>query len=259
MVVVTILVGLIIGALVGTSGIGGAILLLPVLILVLKVPPLIAVGSDAVFAAITKAGAASVHWRQKTVDLALAGRLALGSIPGAIVGFTVLSRLQAVYGDGVGTILERLIGILLLLIPFVMVAQTLLLRKRDAGSEHVADEPASGFVRPILIGALGGTLVGLTAVGSGSIILILLLLAFRRAPATLVGTDIVHAVLLTGLTGALHFFTLSSVDLELVGLLLVGSLPGAYFGARLSQRLSPLRLRLALLVLLVFAGAMLVA
>jgi len=258
MVIVTVLVGLLIGFLVGMSGIGGAILLLPVLILVLKVPPLIAVGSDAVFAALTKMGAAVVHWRQKTVDFRLALRLVVGSIPGALIGFYLLSHLQSIYGDGIGLILERIIGVLLLTVPFVMVGQTLLVRRR-AGTQDESETTGNGAGTTMLIGLLGGFLVGLTSVGSGSIILVLLLLAFRRQPVVLVGTDIVHAVLLTGLTGMLHHFTLSSVDFKLVGLLLIGSLPGAYIGARLSRRVSPLKLRIALLLLLVSAGVILLS
>jgi len=258
MVIVTVLVGLIIGVLVGMSGIGGAILLLPVLIIILKVPPLVAVGSDAVFAAATKAGAALVHWRQKTVDFRVAGLLAVGSIPAAVLGFTMLARLQAQFGEGIGAILERLIGILLLIIPFVMVGQTLLVRYRSVPVEPSVEDAEPRALPTILIGALGGVLVGFTSVGSGSIILVMLLLMVRRPPNVLVGTDIVHAVLLTGLTGTMHFVTFSSVDFQVVGLLLLGSLPGAYFGARLSRRVSPLKLRLVLLVLLVSAGLVLV-
>jgi uncharacterized membrane protein YfcA len=261
MVIVTVLVGLIIGVLVGMSGIGGAILLLPVLIIVLRVPPLIAVGSDAVFAALTKVGAATVHWRQKTVDFRLALHLAIGSLPGAVVGFSVLHYLQATYGEGIGTVMERMIGVLLLIVPFVMIGQTLLVNRRPKPAPVAEPAPARNqysVIRTALIGLIGGLLVGLSAVGSGSIILVLLLLAFRRTPAVLVGTDIVHAVLLTGLTGTLHHFVLATVDFELVGLLLLGSLPGAYVGARMSRRISPLKLRLALLVLLVSAGLALV-
>ena len=258
MVIVTVLVGLIVGALVGMSGIGGAILLLPVMIIGLKVPPLVAIGSDAVFAAMTKIGAAAVHWRQKTVDFRLAALLGAGSIPGALVGFSILAKLQAVFSNDIGIILERMIGVLLLIVPFVMLGQTFLVRRRSARDRtgtQTRREPTA--LRTVLIGLTGGLLVGLTAVGSGSIILVLLLLAFRRSPTVLVGTDLVHAVALTGLTGAMHFIALQSVDFELVGLLLIGSLPGALLGARLSRRISPLKLRSALQVLLVFAGILL--
>jgi hypothetical protein len=258
MVIVTVLIGLIVGALVGMSGIGGAILLLPVMIIALKVPPLVAIGSDAVFAAITKIGAATVHWRQKTVDFRLVALLGAGSIPGALLGFSILARLQTTFSNDIGIILERMIGVLLLIVPFVMVGQTYLVRRRaarDRTGGQVRREPTAA--RTVLIGLTGGLLVGMTAVGSGSIILVLLLLSFRRSPTVLVGTDLVHAVALTGLTGAMHVIALHSVDFELVELLLIGSLPGAFVGARLSRRISPLKLRSALLVLLVCAGVLL--
>lgn len=259
MIIVTVLVGLIIGTLVGLSGIGGAILLLPMLIVVLNVPPLIAVGSGAVFAAVTKIGAAGVHWHQGTVDLRLALFLALGSVPGAMIGFAALTTLQATYGDRIGDILEVLIGILLLIVPLVMLGQTVLARWRaDHTPDETESESDSKVIWPILIGLLGGILVGLTSVGSGSIILILLLLTSRKEPSALVGTDIVHAVLLTGLTGAMHLLVLSSVDFQLVGLLVLGSLPGAYLGARVSRFVSATKLRFVLLGLVIVAGIALI-
>jgi len=258
MVVVTILVGLLIGTLVGISGMGGAVMLLPLLIVVLKVPPLIAVGSDAVFAAFTKIGASTVHAKQGSVDLKMVLFLAIGSLPGALVGFKGLSLLHASYGPGIDGILRTLIGMLLIAIPIVMLAQIRLLRKRENDGSDDGDDSVRK-IQTITVGLVGGLLVGLTSVGSGSIILVGLLLTYRRPPAQLVGTDIVHAILLTGLTGALHYSYLNSVDLSLVGLLLVGSIPGALIGAKLSTRVPANYLQIGLLVMLLLTGIYLIS
>ena len=256
MVVVTILVGLLIGTLVGISGMGGAVMLLPLLIIVLKVPPLMAVGSDAVFAAITKIGAGSVHFRQGTVDFKMALFLAIGSIPGALVGFRGLAHLHETYGEGIDGILRTLIGVLLITIPVFMLVQLRLLRARE--KDAALDEPLKRLPT-VMVGLVGGLLVGLTAVGSGSVILVGLLLTYRRPPAQLVGTDIVHAIALTGLTGAMHFSFLNSVDFVLVGWLLAGSLPGALIGAKLGPKVPAHFLQIGLLTMLLITGVYLIS
>ena len=252
--VVTILIGFLIGTLVGISGIGGAVMLLPLLIIVLKVPPLIAVGSDAVFAALTKIGAGVVHLKQKTVDLRIVMYLAMGSIPGALIGFRGLTVLRAANGDAFDDVLRMLVGILLVVIPVFLLAQILILMSRKDGTSSSRDDEPVRKIQTIVIGLVGGVLVGLTSVGSGSVILVALLLVYRRSPAQLVGTDIVHAIMLTGLTGALHFTYIDSVDMNLVMLLLVGSIPGALIGARLSVRVPARRLQVGLLVILFATG-----
>jgi len=254
MEVVTILIGFLIGTLVGISGIGGAVMLLPLLIIVLKVPPLTAIGSDAVFAALTKVGAGVVHFRQDTVDLKMALFLAIGSVPGALIGFRGLSVLRAANGAAIDDALRILIGVLLVIIPVFLLAQIRLLRSRENGVlPNGNDEPVRNL-QTIVIGLVGGILVGLTSVGSGSVILVALLLTCRRPPAQLVGTDIVHAIMLTGLTGALHFAYFDTVDMDLVLLLLVGSIPGAFIGAKLSIRVPARALQVGLLVMLLVTG-----
>jgi uncharacterized membrane protein YfcA len=258
MVVLTILVGLLIGTLVGISGIGGAVLLLPLLIIGLDVPPLTAVGSGALFAALTKIGAGAVHLKQKTVDLTMVMYLSLGSIPGALIGFRGLAVLREVNGAAIDDILRVVIGVLLITIPVFLLAQIRLLRSREDIDRGDGDDPVKG-VQTALIGLTGGILVGLTSVGSGSIVLVALLLMYRRLPAELVGTDIVHAVILTGLTGALHLTYLDSVDPNLVMWLLVGSVPGALVGAKLSVRVSADKLQIGLLVMLLLTGVYLIS
>ena len=112
-----IAVGLVVGILVGLTGLGGGMLLLPLLISVLGVPPIMAVGTDAVINCITKIGAGALHWRRGNVSWRLALSLAYGSIPGAILGVTLLARIRAIYGSGVNDFLKIVIGILLIVIP----------------------------------------------------------------------------------------------------------------------------------------------
>ena len=159
MEVLTILIGLLIGTLVGISGIGGAVMLLPLLIIVLKVPPLTAIGSDAIFAAITKIGAGVVHFRQKSVDLMMVLFLAIGSIPGAIIGFRGLVQLRDTAGPGVDEVLRVLIGVLLITIPVFMLAQLRLLRTRKGNATGYNGEDDVRKLHTVAIGMIGGLLV----------------------------------------------------------------------------------------------------
>src|SRR5580704_4010524 len=117
------LVGMVVGVLVGLTGLGSGVLLLPVLIFGLGIPPIVAVGSDAAFSVLTKLGAGFLHWHQRTVNWRLVRFLAVGSIPGAFGGVLLLARLRAVYGNGVNDILKVVIGALLVFIPLLVFVQ----------------------------------------------------------------------------------------------------------------------------------------
>ena len=244
-----ILVGFVVGTLIGMTGVGGGVLLLPVLIFGLKVPPILAVGSDALFNFVTKIGSSYVHLTRGTVKRNVVMFLAFGSIPGSIVGVSLLGHLRTVYGSGVNSFITTAIGILLICVP------TLLLFQRRI-EEHVSDRPPA--MRSLLgmsaIGLLAGFLVGMTSVGSGSIIMMLLLLLYSFPPKVMVGTDIVHAVLLTGVTSILHF-RLGNIDPSLVASLLLGSIPGGLLGSHLSTRVPVPWLRRILCAVLLATGA----
>jgi len=246
---VKIAVGFFVGVLIGLSGVGGGVLLLPVLIFGLRVPAIVAVGSDAVFNFFTKIPASIMHLKKETVRRRVVVALASGSIPGSILGVRLLMYIRHLYGDGVNSFIKSAVGVLLIIIPLL-----LLFQKRI--EERVANRPptAKGFAGMAIIGLVAGFLVGMTSVGSGSIIMMLLLLFYSFPPKVNVGTDIVHAVVLTGVTGLLHF-RLGNVDPSLVVSLLIGSIPGGLIGSHLATRVPMIWLRRILCTLLLITGA----
>jgi uncharacterized membrane protein YfcA len=175
--------------------------------------------------------------------------LAIGSVPGSICGVKLLMHIRHLYGDGVNNFIKTAIGALLIIVPVL-----LLFQKRI--EERIVNRPPTmrGFAGMSLIGLVAGFLVGMTSVGSGSIIMMLLLLFYSFPPKVNVGTDIVHAVILTGVTGFLHFRA-GNVDPSLVITLLIGSVPGGLIGSHLATRLPMLWLRRLLCALLLITGA----
>ncbi|MGB2624464.1 MAG: sulfite exporter TauE/SafE family protein [Candidatus Acidiferrum sp.] len=243
-------VGLIAGTLVGLTGLGGGLVLLPLLISVLGVSPIVAVGSDAVINCITKIGAGSLYWRRGSVDWRLALNLAYGSIPGAVVGVLLLAQIRAMYGQRVNEVLKVAIAALLIVIPIAYVfAGDRSTKRRNLTNVRIRNYRLG----IILIGFLAGVLVGVTSIGSGSIILMLLLVFYGYTPAILVGTDIVHAVVLAGITGWLQF-RMNNVDTMLVASVLLGSIPGGLLGAHLTKYLAPGRFKLLLCCVLAVVG-----
>jgi len=242
-------IGFIVGTLIGLTGVGGGVLLLPILIFGLRVPAIVAVGSDALFNFFTKIPASLLHLRKGTVRRKVVLALALGSVPGSILGVSFLVHLRHLYGNGVNDFIKTLVGVLLLAIPILLLMQGRI-------EERVTNRPPTmkSFVGMSFIGLGAGLLVGMTAVGSGSIIMMLLLMFYSFPPKVNVGTDIVHAVIMTGVTGMLHF-KLGNVDPWLVVSLLVGSIPGGLLGSYLSTRVPVLWLRRLLCTLLLVTGA----
>lgn len=244
-----ILVGFIVGILIGMTGVGGGVLLLPILIFGLRVPALVAVGSDALFNFFTKVPASLMHLKRGTVRRKVVLALAAGSVPGSICGVNTLMYIRHVYGDGVNHFIKTAVGALLIIIPVLLLFQRHI-------EERVANRPPTlqGFAGMVVIGLIAGLLVGMTSVGSGSIIMMLLLLFYSFPPKVNVGTDIVHAVILTGVTGFLHF-RFGNVDSSLVLTLLIGSIPGGLVGSHLATRIPMLWLRRILCALLLITGA----
>src|SRR5882672_2258962 len=236
LVLAKILIGFVVGTLIGLTGLGGGVLLLPTLIFGLHVPAIIAVGSDALFNFFTKIPASAVHLWRRTVRRKVVLAMAVGSVPGSLAGVSFLQHLRVLHGDGVNDFIKSAVGLLLVCIPTLLLFQGRI-------EEHMAKR------QPTL-----KSFVGMTSVGSGSIIMMLLLLFYTYAPKVMVGTDIVHAVILTGVTSFLHS-RLGNVDYSLVGTLLIGSIPGGLVGSYLSTRVPVLWLRRILCAVLLTTGA----
>lgn len=244
-----IFVGFVVGILIGMSGVGGGVLLLPVLIFGLRVPAIVAVGSDALFNFFTKIPASLLHLQKGTVRRKVVIALAIGSVPGSFLGVNLLMYIRSIYGNGVNHFIKSAVGVLLVVIPL------LLLLQRQIEERVVVRPPTmKGFAGMAAIGLIAGLLVGMTSVGSGSIIMMLLLLFYSFPPKVNVGTDIMHAVILTGTTGLLHFH-FGNVDPGLVVSLLIGSIPGGLLGSHLATRVPMLWLRRILCTLLLITGA----
>jgi hypothetical protein len=244
-----ILIGFIVGTLIGLTGLGGGVLLLPMLIFGLRIPPIIAVGSDAMCNFFTKIPASLIHLRKGTVRRKVVLALAAGSIPGSYLGVSFLVHLRQVHGAGVNDFIKSAVGLLLVVIP------TLLLFQTRIENHLVGRQPTMhSFAFMAVIGLVGGFLVGITSVGSGSIIMMLLLVFYSFPPKIMVGTDITHAVLLTGMTSLLHWRA-GNVQWDLVGAILIGSIPGGILGSYLSTRVPVLWLRRILCTVLLMTGA----
>jgi uncharacterized protein len=242
--------GLIVGTLVGLTGMGGGVLMTPLLVLGLGMPATAAVGTDLAYSSITKLAGTWQHWRQGTVDMRVVRALAIGSIPATLVAVATLFFLHSVTNTAVDALLERFIGVML------VIAASLMLHKlwrstrgtTELPAEHLANRSTAKLVA---IGAFGGFLVGLTSIGSGSLIIALLVITVSLTPEKLVGTDVAHAFLLVGAAALAHLFVLNDVDVALAGKLLVGSIPGVLIGSRLTVWVPrrPLQAGLAVLLL----------
>ena len=236
-----------IGIIVGLTGMGGGALMTPVMVFFFNVTPLAAVCSDLVAAAVMKPVGSFVHLRRGTVDLRLVRWLAIGSVPAAFSGVLLMQAL----GDGqsVEDAVQKALGVALLLAAFGLAAKAYL-RLLERARKRGADQPgrpnpkgANGLplvtIRPlptVLVGVVGGLVVGMTSVGSGSLIIVALLLLYPRLTAgQLVGTDLLQAVPLV-FAAALGHLLFGDFQLDITTSLLIGSVPGVYLGAQLSSR-----------------------
>ena len=240
-----ILFGFGVGILVGTTGMGGGSLMTPLLILVFGIKPVVAVGTDLAYAAITKTAGGFLHFRRGTVQTDLALWLAAGSCPGAVLGVVLLERL------GLHDILLPLIAGALLLTGTLVLFRALMSQGANERSEVVLDTRHK--VAAVALGAAVGFVLGLTSAGSGTLIAIGLILGFRLLPLRVVGTDVFHAAILLWVAAIAHLFS-GNVDLLLTATILLGSLPGVWLGTSLATKLPERGLRPALGIVLLTSG-----
>ena len=259
------LAGLLVGFTVGLTGMGGGAIMTPVLVLVFGVQPLAAVSSDLVVSLVMKPVGGAVHMRRGTVNKPLVTWLCIGSVPSAFAGVLVLKALGD--GEDVQKVVKVALGGALLLASITIVAKAYLQMRAFARARTQAaagitpDEPRPLTVKPVptvLLGVLGGFVVGMTSVGSGSLIIVGLLLLYPMIKSSdVVGTDLVQAVPLVG-AAALGHLLFGEVQLGLTASLLLGALPGVYVGARCSSRAPQAVIRWALVFVLVASGLKLV-
>jgi uncharacterized membrane protein YfcA len=250
--------GFVVGFIVGMTGVGGGSLMTPLLVLVFGINPATAVGTDLLYASLTKSAGVWVHSKRGNVDWKLVGLLAAGSLPAALL-CVLLLRVLGVETSRVSGIITGSLGVAL-----ILTALSLLVKERlQRLASRKAIEGESWRQRHVVAvtvatGAVLGALVTLSSVGAGALGVTALLFLFPLLPAArIVGSDIAHAVPLTAVAGLGHL-SMGTVDLGLLGSLLVGSLPGIYLGSHAGSRVPERFLRPALASLLVIVGGKLV-
>lgn len=238
--------GLLVGFLVGLTGVGGAALLTPILVLI-GINPSIAVGTDLMYNSITKLFGVIQHWRQKTVNLKLVKYLSFGSVPSAVLAIILLRFFNYASREQV---IKQGLGYVLILVSAAMLIRIVLDKKLRPNRWQVKPlEEKRGLT--ILIGVVFGFIVGLSSIGSGSLFALAMLYLYRLTASEMVGTDIAHAFLLVTVSGILQA-GFGNVNYQLVGNLLLGSIPGVIIGSSLSARVpaKPLRFVVATVVLI---------
>ena len=265
------LVGLLIGFLVGLTGMGGGSLLAPIMILFFRIPPVWAVGTDLAYSTVTKAVGSIVHYRQKNVNFRVALWLACGSVPATLLSVGLVQYIRKHDSAIVNGVILHALGFTLVLVAVMLVLKPVIMRyfeqkrlerqKQEALSGEVSPTKQSGLwekrYRPVvtaLVGAVVGFLVGLTSVGSGTLIIVSLAFLFPRLTSKeLVGTDIFQAFMLLA-SGAIAYFIGGTINWPIVGLLLIGSLPGVYLGSKASKFIPERFMRPVLATVLAISG-----
>ncbi len=240
-----------VGVLVGLTSMGSATLMAPFLVLLLGVRPVIAVGVDLAYGAITKSIGALLHLRQRTVDLRAAAQLAAGSLPGGLIGSFWVVWFGAQRRLTVDQDVRRALGVVLIAIAAQFVYW--IVRPQAA-------KPMPRPVSPWMLRSAGfvtGLCVGLTSVGSGTLLVPILMMLYPSRPAEVVGTAVFHAAILLAVTG-LAQSAAGHIDWKLVAILLSGSVPGVLMGSRLAPRMPVKALRIVLTAVLLASGVKLV-
>ena len=246
--------GLGVGTLVGMTGIGGGALMTPLLVLFVGTPPITAVGTDLAYGAVTKTVGGYKHWRQKTIDFPLSAWMAVGSVPAAIGGTFVIEILQDRLGEETfNSFMLYLLAGAILFTGVVTLIRAIFLKQLIARERETVDMKAKHKITAIVLGASVGFVLGITSAGSGSLIALGLILLFRLTPHRVVGTDIFHAAIVLYAAAIAHVFA-GNVDYALAGTILLGSVPGVWFGSHMSVRLPAGTLRTVLGVVLVGAA-----
>lgn len=242
-----------VGIVVGLTGMGGGALMTPALIF-LGVNPTAAVANDLVAASVNKTVGASVHWRHGSPNLRLAAFLVVGSVPFAFAGGFIVRAIGG-GGEESDSFVMNAIGVALLVAAATyMLRMYLQLRLVTGGNVAPTEEPTIRPLPTMLVGAIGGLLVGITSVGSGSLIMVALLLLYPTLSALkLVGTDLVQAVPLV-LAAAIGHVITTGIDWEVLIPLILGGTPGTFLGARMAAWVSQSVIRRGIVIVLSLTG-----
>jgi len=245
------LAGLGVGFIIGLTGMGGGALMTPVLVILFKVPPSSAISSDIVASFFLKPIGGGVHSRRRTVNWTLVRWLAVGSVPAAFFGAYVIDRVAS---SGVESDIKEILGTVLLLAATAMLVKVVVQSRRGPVPDVMMDQRLVRPVPTLLIGAIGGFMVGLTSVGSGSLMIVMLILLYPTLSSReMVGTDLVQAIPLVG-AAAIGHLIFGSLALGLTASVLVGAMPGVYVGAHVSARASDRYIRPVLVAVLAISA-----
>lgn len=248
-----IMMGAFVGLLVGLTGVGGAALLTPLLVL-LGIQPMIAVATDLFYNSITKLFGSIQHIRQRTVHTKLVLYLAAGSVPSAVIAVLLLRFYPPLYAYQ-DTIIKHTLGFVLIIVALLSIAKQWLIKDRN---NTFQDTPLKEKkLLSIGLGIFLGFIVGLTSIGSGSLFALAMMFFYRLKAAELVGTDIVHAFLLVSAAGLMHA-GLGNINYPLAFNLLTGSIPGVLVGSSLSAKFPAKPLRTVMATIILISGIKLI-
>lgn len=250
--------GFCVGMLVGITGVGGASLMTPLLVLMFGVHPAMAVGTDLLYAAITKTAGAAVHHRHGKINWQMTGLLALGSIPAALITLWLMSGMDRTDMNAVSTLTSALGWMLLLTAAILIFRGAIMSAKTRWVKTHSLPSSRAIASYTVLLGLVLGFVVTMTSVGAGAIgVTMLLLLYPRTAIQEIVGSDIAHAIPLT-FVGGIGYWLIGEIDWFMLLALLVGSIPGIILGSFLAPRMPERLVRIILAITLAIVGAKLI-
>jgi len=243
--------GLLIGGLVGLTGMGGGSLMTPLLVIAFGFNPTVAIGTDIAHGAVFKTVGAIRHRRLGTVHARLSGWMFLASAPMSILGVWIATSLEHRYGDGTQSVMAKVLAVALVAGSLGLFAKSFIRYQEKSNAPFLLSD--RDRLAAVAIGLFGGLIVGLTSVGTGVFFGLTLLVVFPLRSAKVVGTDIFHAAALLWVAGFGHFIA-GNVDFGAVGWLLIGSVPGVLISSQYTLRMPDRALRVALATVLGLSG-----
>jgi uncharacterized membrane protein YfcA len=246
--------GFVVGLLVGLTGVGGGSLMTPILVLFFHIKPALAVGTDLLYAAITKSVGIFAHGKLGNIDWKIVRLLAYGSVPASIITTLNLKHMDMA-SDAAVSAIKFWLGVALLITSLAVLFRKQLMQ--FSKKEHLVNAKWTPYLT-LLLGLILGFLVTLTSVGAGALGVTALLIIYpKRSINTIIGSDIAHAVPLTLVAGLGHA-SIGTVDYGLLGTLLIGSIPGIWIGSHLSSKVAEHWVRIVLALILIFVGLKLI-